>query len=239
LITCVLSAALATNNTNYYDQITNIIFGRVDTSQQDYILSSFAALYATDQLDQAIQFVLSDEVRDNAKIRGLYACRRCSGRFNVWSGLTADDGEAWDNLASIFGSGFSMSDLTAVFETFASEVMFENVQEFYSVSDRTTSANARVVNQTIESVNRREVWLVNNRQDVKSFLIATGYYSSDNNDSSASKWYDKWWFILIIILFCGALIAAIVYHLCRLHQRKKNPSGYVEINEKGGPFQKN
>ncbi|ETO17095.1 hypothetical protein RFI_20238, partial [Reticulomyxa filosa] len=50
LITCVLSAALATNNEDYYNQITGPLYQSVDSTQQDYVLSSLGALYEDQDL---------------------------------------------------------------------------------------------------------------------------------------------------------------------------------------------
>jgi len=237
LTTCVLSAALATNNSDYFDQITNIIYREVTTTQQDYILSALGAVYTSDTLlTQAISFVLSDAVRNNVKIRGLYSCRRCKGRFNMWTALSGNNGAAWDNLATTFASGFAMSDLTAVFETFASDTMLNYVTQFYNTAGRTNSGNVRVVNQTLESVNSRTMWLDQNRGQVKEFLIAIGDYPSNNNPSGGDSdddddWYSTWWFILILVVVSLLLISLTFYGLYRYRLKRRN-EGYLEIDEK-------
>ncbi|ETO26567.1 hypothetical protein RFI_10570, partial [Reticulomyxa filosa] len=175
-------------------------------------------------------------------IRGLYSCRRCKGRFSVWSELSNNNGEAWDNLAAVFGSGFAMSDLTAVFNTFASETMLESVKQFYATNGRTTSANARVVNQTLESIDSRQSWLQGNRGKVQQFLIAVGDYPNDNNNNnngghgsggggSSDHWYDEWWFILIVVLIALALVAGVIYGICR--QRRRRGDDYLKLANEG------
>jgi len=236
LITSILSAALATNKSDYFDQITNVIYNTVDSSQQDYILSSLGALYKNSALiNQATEFVLSDKVRNNAKTHGLYACRACSGRFAVWTELTANNGMAWDNLAAIFQSGFEMSDLTAVFNTFASDTMLADVQNFYSVNGRTTGANARVVNQTVEGINARELWLADNRQAVQQFLTDIGDYPTykDGNDSGSDKseWYKQWWFYLLIAIVCVLILGVIGRVVYRRQAKAHVPGDYFEIHE--------
>jgi len=237
LVTCVLSAALA-SNASYFNQITKIIYPSVDSTHQNYILSSLGALYLnSDFLDQAISFVLNETVRDNMKIRGLYSCRRCKGRFNVWTALTKNNGTAWDNLAAVFVSGFAMNDLTAVFNTFASGTMWTYVNEFYGSKGRTTSSNAKVVNQTLEGVDSRQMWLETNRDQVKNFLVAIGDYPSNgggSSDSSGTKWYHQWWFILIIVLLSILLASGVVYLICR-HRKRRAQEDYTKISEKRNP----
>jgi len=231
LITCILSAALATNKPQYFNQITTIIYPSVQSTQQMSVLAALSALYVSNNLtNRAIEFVLSDNVNYNVKMQGLDSCRRCKGRFNVWGALIANNGMEWDSLAAIYGSGFAMSALTAVFSTFASDTMLNNVESFYSSDGRTTSGNSRVVNQTTESISNRAAWLENHRSDVQLFLKESGNYTPSPSSNSSKKWVEEWWFILSMVLVSLITITVVVLCIVR-RRRKKTPEDYQKINE--------
>ena len=105
LITSVLSAAFADGDRKNYELIVDEIYPSASSTKQSYILSALGATYTKPSLlTEAVSFVLSDNVRSNERISGLYSCRRCSGRFEVWRQLTANNSYEWNKLAKFYPS---------------------------------------------------------------------------------------------------------------------------------------
>ncbi len=164
-------------------------------------------------------------MRNNVKMTGLYSCRRCNGRFPVYDALTANNNEEWEKLAAIYVSGFSMDDLTEIFNSFASQKMFEKVGTFYSKGgSHATSANGRAANQTVELVRANMNWLIQARDSVWLFLEP-----SDDGD----EWYESTGFIVGMSVLGGVLCCLLIACLVRILLKKKKSDGYSRAKDEG------
>jgi hypothetical protein len=211
LLSPLIQASFATLNANVFNSIISYVTGSViNDDQKRLIISSLGAVYLNSTLlQQAVDFVLSDSVRTNLKTTGLAATRRCNGRFTMWDTLQRNNSFEWNKLATTFISGFSMTALTNLPSSFASQTQYMNVSTFFAAG-HVTSGNEPAANQTIESVLQRSNWLVANRAGVRGFLEAEGYYTVSHKKNK-EQWYEAAWFIVIMSVLGVLTLAGLVW----------------------------
>ena len=231
LVVSMLGASFASLKEEIYNKIMNN-FANYNAETKGHILSAIGTVYQHETLTQnAIDFILSDAVRNNIKLRGLGSLNRCTGKFAVWTALTNNNGEQWDKLFGIFISGFPVQDLTSIPGGFITQDMYDNVAAFYET--RTTSANRITVNQTLENIRAHIYWINNNKVFIREYIDSWFLTSTQapQNISEPKKKKKLTGLIVILVIVGIGLLVLMVYCCYKRINKESNESYRRQANE--------
>merc|ERR1712228_328587 len=192
------------------------LYSMVNIEQQTYILNAMSALYLSfdenknsDLIDKALEFIMSDTVRDNMRINALVSMKVCTAREPLWNFLTSpnasDNGTIFDSLLN-GGSGlFSQEPLTKIGDSFASTTKYEEVSEFFNDPsyDRTNAGTQRALNQSLENIYSRYLWKSEHQESMQTYMRT---YIVDKYEDSCEIWQ----IILVTIGCCAGLICMVL-----------------------------
>ncbi|XP_020203865.1 aminopeptidase M1 [Cajanus cajan] len=135
-----------------YDSLLKV-YRETDLSQEKTrILGSLASSRDPDLILEALNFMLSSEVRSQDAVFGLGVTRE--GRDVAWSWLK----ENWEHLTKTYGSGFLITRfVSAVVSPFASFEKAKEVEEFFAT--HAMPSIARTLRQSLERVNINANWV--------------------------------------------------------------------------------
>ncbi|KAL2346571.1 hypothetical protein Fmac_000571 [Flemingia macrophylla] len=135
-----------------YDSLLKI-YRETDLSQEKTrILGSLASSRDPDLIHEALNFMLSSEVRSQDAVFGLAVNRE--GRDVAWRWLK----ENWEHLTKTYGSGFLITRfVSAVVSPFASFEKAKEIEEFFAA--HATPSIARTLKQSLERVNINANWV--------------------------------------------------------------------------------
>ncbi|GAV56952.1 Peptidase_M1 domain-containing protein/DUF3358 domain-containing protein [Cephalotus follicularis] len=128
------------------------VYRETDQSQEKArILSSLASSHDTSVILEALNFLLSSEVRSQDAVFGLSVS--VEGRETAWMWLK----DNWDHISKTWGSGFLITHFVSqIVSPFASFEKAMEIQEFFA--SRTTPSVARTLKQSLERVNINAKW---------------------------------------------------------------------------------
>eukprot|EP01084_Bolivina_argentea_P109000 194825_1 len=131
------------------------------------------------------------------RISGLMSMKECLARYKLWEYLTANNGSIYSELFSS-GSIFVQEPLTMLPSTFGGLGKYLEILSFYQDPSRYNSGTERVVNQTLENVYSRYLWIDNNTELMR-------YYMRDYIVNKYSDSFEIWQIILVSIFCCCGL----------------------------------
>ncbi|XP_058786060.1 aminopeptidase M1-like [Vicia villosa] len=140
------------SNRSGYESLLEV-YRETDLSQEKTrILGSLSSSSDPDLILEALNFMLSSEVRSQDAIYGLRVSRE--GRDVAWSWLK----ENWDNISKIYGSGSLLTHyVSAIVSPFASLEKAKEVEEFFD--SHPMPAIVRTLKQSLERVNINANWV--------------------------------------------------------------------------------
>jgi puromycin-sensitive aminopeptidase len=129
------------------------IYRETDLSQEKTrILSSLACSPDPNIILEALNFLLSSEVRSQDAVFGLAVC--FEGRETAWTWLK----DNWEHISKTWGSGFLITRfVSAIVSPFASLEKAKEVEEFFA--SRSKPSIARTLKQSIERVHINANWV--------------------------------------------------------------------------------
>ncbi|XP_058093294.1 aminopeptidase M1-like isoform X3 [Magnolia sinica] len=149
---------VTTSNRSGYECLRKV-YRETDLSQEKMrILSSLASCPDPDIVLEALNFLLSSEVRSQDVIYGLAGISR-EGREIAWRWLK----DNWDHISKTWGSGILITRfIRAIVSPFCSEDKADEVEEFFA--RRIKPSRGRTLKQSIERVRINAKWV----QSIKS-----------------------------------------------------------------------
>ncbi|RDY09549.1 Aminopeptidase M1 [Mucuna pruriens] len=147
----VMQRASKSNRLGYESLLK--VYRETDQSQEKTrILGSLASSRDPDLILEALNFMLSSEVRSQDAVFGLAVTRE--GRDVAWAWLK----EHWEHLTKTYGSGFLITRfVSAVVSPFASFEKAKEVEEFFA--NHAMASIARTLRQSLERVNINANWV--------------------------------------------------------------------------------
>lgn len=135
-----------------YESLLNV-YRESDLSQEKTrILSSLASSHDPDLILEALNFMLSSEVRSQDAVFGLAVS--LEGREVTWTWFK----ENWEHLFKMYGSGFLITRfVSAAVSPFASFEKAKEVEEFFAT--RSQPSIARTLKQSLERVHINASWV--------------------------------------------------------------------------------
>merc|ERR1711971_726072 len=101
----VLSYDTSRSATQSDVQALYIALGEENIEKRTFILNALGAVYQSDALvREAIEFVLSDVVRENLKVNALVAMKQCTARNPLWAYMTTEDTEGQTPFDALFAN---------------------------------------------------------------------------------------------------------------------------------------
>ncbi|XP_058786017.1 aminopeptidase M1-like [Vicia villosa] len=142
------------SNRSGYESLLEV-YRETDLSQEKTrILGSLSSSSDPDLILEALNFMLSSEVRSQDAVYGLRVSRE--GRDVAWSWLK----ENWDNISKTYGSGYLLTNyVSAIVSPFASLEKAKEVEEFFD--SHPMPAIVRTLTQSLERVNINANWVQN------------------------------------------------------------------------------
>ncbi|KAL5144734.1 Aminopeptidase M1 [Glycine soja] len=149
----VMQRASKSNRSDYESLLK--VYRETDLSQEKTrILGSLASSRDPDLILEALNFMLSSEVRSQDAVFGLAVTQE--GRNVAWAWLK----ENWEHLIKTYGSGFLITRfVSAVVSPFASFEKAKEVEEFFA--SHAMPFIARTLRQSLERVNINANWVQN------------------------------------------------------------------------------
>ena len=207
--------AYDTSNDNALNEIIEL-YSLVNIEQQTYILNAFYALYLSfdenqnsDLIDSALEFIMSETVRDNMRINALVSLKVCTAREPLWNFLTSPNGNDSETVFdSLFGGGsglFSQEPLTALGDSFASTTKYEEVSAFFNDAsyDRVNAGTLRTLNQSLENIYTRYLWKEANQDGMQTYMRT---YIVNKYESSLEIWE----IVLVTVGCCAGLVCMVL-----------------------------
>ncbi|BAT78001.1 hypothetical protein LR48_Vigan04g234000 [Vigna angularis] len=153
----VMQGASKSNRSGYESLLK--VYRETDLSQEKTrILGSLSSSRDPDLILEALNFMLSSEVRSQDAVFGLAVNRE--GRDVAWAWLK----ENWEHLIKTYGSGFLITRfVSAVVSPFASFEKAKEVEEFFA--SHATPSIARTLRQSLERVNINANWVESIRKE--------------------------------------------------------------------------
>ncbi|XP_061374887.1 aminopeptidase M1 [Gastrolobium bilobum] len=153
----VMQRASKSNQVGYESLLK--VYRETDLSQEKTrILGSLASSPDPDLILEALNFMLSPEVRSQDAVFGLAVSRE--GRDVAWAWLK----ENWERIVKTYGSGFLLSRfVSSVVSPFASFEKAKEVEEFFA--SHANPAIARTLKQSLERVNINANWVQSVRNE--------------------------------------------------------------------------
>ncbi|XP_042408364.1 aminopeptidase M1-like [Zingiber officinale] len=147
------------SNKKGYESLLRV-YRETDLSQEKTrILSALACSSDPVIILDALNFVLSSEVRNQDAIHGLYGVN-IEGREIAWTWLK----DNWDYISKTWGSGFLITlFISYTVSQFASDEKANEIEEFFA--SRTKPSIARTVKQSIERVRNNAKWIKSIRSE--------------------------------------------------------------------------
>ncbi|CAJ1973554.1 unnamed protein product [Sphenostylis stenocarpa] len=147
----VMQRASKSNRAGYESLLK--IYRETDLSQEKTrILGSLASSRDPDLILEALNFMLSSEVRSQDAVFGLAVTRE--GRDVAWAWLK----ENWEHLTKTYGSGFLITRfVSAAVSPFASFEKAKEVEDFFA--SHPMPSIARTLRQSLERVNINASWV--------------------------------------------------------------------------------
>ncbi|KAF8011554.1 hypothetical protein BT93_J1990 [Corymbia citriodora subsp. variegata] len=144
---------------NYFESLLSI-YREADTVQEkERILRHLAASPDPDIVMEVLNFLASDEVRDQDIIYGFRGIS-LEGREAAWKWLK----DHWDFILNKYGTGLLFTNfLTDIIALFSSNEKADEVEAFFA--NRTTLAFAMNLKQSIEQVRIKARWVQNIKQE--------------------------------------------------------------------------
>ncbi|XP_058085543.1 aminopeptidase M1-like [Magnolia sinica] len=144
---------VTTSNRSGYESLLKV-YRETDLSQEKVrILSSLASCHDPDIILEALNFLLSSEVRSQDVVFGLAGISR-EGREIAWRWLK----DNWDHISNTWGSGFLITRfIGAIVSPFCSDKKADEVNEFFA--SRMKPSMARTLKQSIERVRINAKWV--------------------------------------------------------------------------------
>ncbi|KAF5186168.1 Aminopeptidase [Thalictrum thalictroides] len=147
----VMQSASKSNRWGYESLLR--IYRETDLSQEKTrVLSSLTSCPDADIVLEALNFLLSSEVRSQDAVYGLGVSRE--GREIAWRWLK----DKWDHILKTFGSGYLLTDfVSTVVSPFSSKDKAAEVEEFFA--SRANPSIARTLKQSLERVHINANWV--------------------------------------------------------------------------------
>ncbi|XP_058086693.1 aminopeptidase M1-like isoform X1 [Magnolia sinica] len=144
---------VTTSNRSGYESLLKV-YRETDLSQEKVrILRSLASCPDPDIVLEALNFLLSSEVRSQDIFHGLAGISR-EGREIAWRWLK----DNWDHILKTWGSGFLITSfISAIVSPFCSNEKADEVEDFFA--SRMKPSMARTLKQTIERVRINAKWV--------------------------------------------------------------------------------
>nr|POF16052.1 aminopeptidase m1-a [Quercus suber] len=142
----------STSNRFGYESLLRV-YRETDLSQEKTrVLSSLTSSPDPNIILEALNFLLSSEVRPQDAVLGLSVSRE--GRETAWTWLK----DNWEHISKIWGSGYLITRfVNSIVSPFASFEKAEEIEEFFA--SRTKSKMARTLKQSIERVHINANWV--------------------------------------------------------------------------------
>ncbi|KAK4599002.1 hypothetical protein RGQ29_009192 [Quercus rubra] len=143
---------VSTSNRFGYESLLRV-YRETDLSQEKTrVLSSLTSSPDPNIILEALNFLLSSEVRPQDAVLGLSVSRE--GRETAWTWLK----DNWEHISKIWGSGYLITHfVNSIVSPFASFEKAEEIEEFFA--SRTKSKIARTLKQSIERVHLNANWV--------------------------------------------------------------------------------
>ncbi|XP_014500942.1 aminopeptidase M1 [Vigna radiata var. radiata] len=153
----VMQGASKSNSSSYESLLK--VYRETDLSQEKTrILGSLSSSRDPGLILEALNFMLSSEVRSQDAVFGLAVNRE--GRDVAWAWLK----ENWEHLVKTYGSGFLITRfVSAVVSPFASFEKVKEVEEFFA--SHAMPSIARTLRQSLERVNINANWVESIRKE--------------------------------------------------------------------------
>ncbi|KAM4121389.1 hypothetical protein ACB094_01G001800 [Castanea mollissima] len=143
---------VSTSNRFGYESLLRV-YRETDLSQEKTrVLSSLTSSPDPNIILEALNFLLSSEVRPQDAVLGLSVSRE--GRETAWTWLK----DNWEHISKIWGSGYLITRfVNSIVSPFASFEKAEEIEEFFA--SRTKSKISRTLKQSIERVHINANWV--------------------------------------------------------------------------------
>ncbi|KAK1259012.1 hypothetical protein QJS04_geneDACA017960 [Acorus gramineus] len=162
---------VSTSNRSGYDSLLRV-YRETDLSQEKgRILSSLASSPNPDIVLEALNFLLSSEVRNQDVIFGLHGISR-EGRETAWEWLK----DNWDQISRRWGSGFLIGRfIGAVVSPFCTDAKAEEAEAFFAT--RMKPSIKRTLKQSIEKVriNAKLIQIVRDEKSLSEVVEDLAY----------------------------------------------------------------
>jgi len=150
--------SVTVSNRSGYDSLLRIYRETDQSEERVRILSSLGSCPDPDIVLEALNFLLSPEVRNQDAVYGVRV--NWKGRETAWTWLK----ENWEYISKTWASGYMLSSfVSAIVSQFCSEEKAEEVEEFFAT--RVKPSIARTLKQSLERVRINSNWLQSIRDD--------------------------------------------------------------------------
>ncbi|KAM4080003.1 hypothetical protein ACJW30_09G159100 [Castanea mollissima] len=154
---------VSTSNRFGYESLLRVYRETNLRQEKARILSSLTSSPDPNITLEALNFLLSSEVRTQDAVLGLAVSRE--GRETAWSWLK----NYWEHISKTWGSGYLITHfINSIVSPFASFEKAEEIQEFFA--SRTNSKIARTLKQSIERVHINAYWAQGFRIELQNHL---------------------------------------------------------------------
>ncbi|XP_030928047.1 aminopeptidase M1-like isoform X4 [Quercus lobata] len=154
---------VSTSNRFGYESLLRVYRETNSSQEKARILSSLTSSPDPNITLEALNFLLSSEVRTQDAVLGLAVSRE--GRETAWSWLK----NYWEHISKTWGSGYLITHfINSIVSPFASFEKAEEIQEFFA--SRTNSKIARTLKQSIERVHINAYWAQSFRIELQNHL---------------------------------------------------------------------
>ncbi|XP_075638807.1 aminopeptidase M1-like isoform X1 [Castanea sativa] len=154
---------VSTSNRFGYESLLRVYRETNLSQEKARILSSLTSSPDPNITLEALNFLLSSEVRTQDAVLGLAVSRE--GRETAWTWLK----DNWEHISKTWGSGYLITRfINSIVSPFASLEKAEEIQEFFA--SRTNSKIARTLKQSIERVHINAYWVQSFRIEVQNEL---------------------------------------------------------------------
>nr|POE71726.1 aminopeptidase m1 [Quercus suber] len=154
---------VSTSNRFGYESLLRVYRETNLSQEKARILSSLTSSPDSNITLEALNFLLSSEVRTQDAVLGLAVSRE--GRETAWTWLK----DNWEHISKTWGSGCLITHfINSIVSPFASLEKAEEIQEFFA--SRTNSKIAKTLKQSIERVHINAYWVESFRIEVQNEL---------------------------------------------------------------------
>nr|POE71728.1 aminopeptidase m1 [Quercus suber] len=154
---------VSTSNRFGYESLLRVYRETNLSQERTCILSSLTSSPDPNITLEALNFLLSSEVRTQDAVLGLAVSKE--GRETAWTWLK----NYWEHISKTWGSGYLITHfINSIVSPFASFEKAEEIQEFFA--SRTNSKIARTLKQSIERVHINAYWAQSFRIELQNHL---------------------------------------------------------------------